>query len=653
MERILGIVGLLALLQLFAGRATAQDLDGNRLHPVEIHLVSAAVYAHPIRDIRVTATFSSPNSGSILIDAFWNGGLDYTVRFAPPSTGIWQYCTAASDTSNRGLHDICGQISAQENSDENLFVRKGWPTVSEDQRHLIYANGDPLFLLIEAAQEVAWKSTIPEIDQYAEDRRRKRFNGIWIVPMSHQYFYPYGITNTPGEPYFLNNDHSLLNPRYFDYLDQMIGKLNDSGIVAVLNPIWGRMASVYEETVHQHVISAEEALIHARYIGARYAASNVIWMVAGDTTYEEEDEKDYWNNFAAELDRASGRLHLMTAHTTGFRGSHSYFADSDWLDFHSYTPSHLVEGDYSWEGATQIRDTEPIKPGLNMEYNFEDLYDKFWLFFDDTTGAVRITSEDVRMGAYQGILSGAIAGTSYGANGIWQWGTPSTLNGFGIRRTATEALSMEGSESMRVLVSLMQEYEWHRFSRFDSLVVSYDGEFRSVAAANESLVLSYLPRNTREVYVKPNGMDADIMVDWINPALGSVERTVTADLQQGDTIYLVPPDSSDWLVLIRELDDWILADFSRSRIEELESYATPNPSSETTKIFVIAEKPGHASLEVFDVIGRRVVIKTIDSPDRRPVFYLTDLAGGVYVYRVTHSSTSGVRSATGQFVRVD
>ncbi|RMH68313.1 MAG: T9SS C-terminal target domain-containing protein [Bacteroidetes bacterium] len=65
--------------------------------------------------------------------------------------------------------------------------------------------------------------------------------------------------------------------------------------------------------------------------------------------------------------------------------------------------------------------------------------------------------------------------------------------------------------------------------------------------------------------------------------------------------------------------------------------AYPNPFREATTIVYEVGEPGHVTLEVFDVLGRRVA-RLVDGPRapgrHRAMFVAPDRAGGLYVYRL-------------------
>src|ERR1700761_568464 len=76
-----------------AAIAYGQDYNAHQWQVVEITLTSSVSYADPFQDVDVTATFTRPDGKVITRPAFWDGGLTWKVRFAPPQTGLWTMIT--------------------------------------------------------------------------------------------------------------------------------------------------------------------------------------------------------------------------------------------------------------------------------------------------------------------------------------------------------------------------------------------------------------------------------------------------------------------------------------------------------------------------------------------------------------------------------
>jgi hypothetical protein len=73
----------------------------------------------------------------------------------------------------------------------------------------------------------------------------------------------------------------------------------------------------------------------------------------------------------------------------------------------------------------------------------------------------------------------------------------------------------------------------------------------------------------------------------------------------------------------------------------------PNPFNPTTNISFTLGQGGHASLEVFDLLGQKVatlVDGTLPAGQHQTSFTATDLPSGIYIYRL--QAASEVRSRT-------
>ncbi len=639
MKRVIILAALMTLPLPLAGLSQ----DARVYQPVEVTFTSSTTYDNPHRDVQVDVYFTGPGDREIQVAGFWNGGRTYQARFAPPEAGRWSFRTQASDSANGGLHHQEGVIDVAPYTGDDPFARKGWPRLSDDRRYFVYDDGDPVFLLGDWAAEMVWKSTEQEVDVYLADRKAKGFNVIYVVAMSHMYIRPRGVNNRQGQPFVLNEDFSRLNPRYFDYLDRIVEKANEAGIMVAVFPLWGRMIEfVAEELGYGVPVTVEEGLLWARYMGARYAGHNVMWIVAGDWKYEDPEQQQYWAEFGRTLQAASGAMHLTSVHASGYRGSFLYYGmDDEWLDFHTYTAGHYAEAStYTWLGAQKGYDARPVRPVLSLESNFENLFHNFWLHHEDTTGARRIQAEHVRAAAYQGILSGSLGGFTYGANGIWQWSMPWLMSGFGANRTALEALHFPGSSQMTVLKDLMQRYEWYTLRPLPELILRAETETNLPVAGNFTRMLAYFSPRTTSATLDLRVLGSNPTFTWVNPSNGE-SIPFSNKGKGGGILSLQAPDDNDWLfVAERSADVLASIDLEPSFLKVWANNA-PNPFTERTTLYLTVPEPGVAVISVFDVLGRR-----IDRQEIRTTFITTQAqlsvpTAGLYVYRVDFAAASG------------
>jgi len=104
------ILGIAHNLIFCAQSAFAANYRIRQWQAIEITLMSSVTYADSFQDVDVTATFTKPGRKAITRPAFWDGGLTWKVRFAPPQAGLWTMTTIATDAKNNGLHHVTRSV---------------------------------------------------------------------------------------------------------------------------------------------------------------------------------------------------------------------------------------------------------------------------------------------------------------------------------------------------------------------------------------------------------------------------------------------------------------------------------------------------------------------------------------------------------------
>jgi hypothetical protein len=442
---------------------------------VELTFTSAYPYQSEQKDVVLECTFLSPSDVPETVLGFWDGGCTYRVRFSPWETGHWTWTTNCSDSLNPGLHKLDGTFDAVPSLHSTEFSAHGWPVVPKGSRTMTLSDGTPWFFMSDVAWEITCNSTFQQVSQYVSRLKTCGFNAVQMCTLSHLAVGYHGVDSHNGTS-FIDLDAYRPNPVYYSYLDSIVKCMNDSGIVPVIAPLWAYFTEVQGIPNTARLLTHDEAMELARYVGARYAGYNVMWIVAGDSPYDTQERRDFWTDFAHTLQRAGGRRHMTTIHTHGYSASFTYFDPStDWLDFHMLQSSHAIDTDAPWRFPLMSLGLNPVKPLVNGELCFEDLFTYFWTEDTVCASCFRLRPEHVRAASWHSVLSGANMGISHGANGVWQWYTGTSWPKLWPRFTVENSWTMSSYDDMATMKRFLSEMHWYNIIPRPDLLVSYSG----------------------------------------------------------------------------------------------------------------------------------------------------------------------------------
>jgi hypothetical protein len=551
------VLGLLLTISLFTS-ATAQPAHAiSTGDPYEIEfyaLQSNSVNSPDIYAHRLRVTFKHDVADSIVVDGFWHGRHGgqsiWKARFHPTMPGEWRWTSTFTDTTDTNLHRDSGTVvAAALTSFTNDFDQFGWLKVASTGRHLQHKSGKPFFWQGDTAWEIAWKSTDSQVDSYIVDRKAKGYNAVYLVVESHQYLYDWGVENRERHLMFLEHDYSRINPLYFEYLDRVISKINRAGMVAVIVPLWASLTEVHHDPdVHGRFISRQQSFNLARYVGARYAGHNVVWIIGGDNKYDTTEKRVFWAEFAEILHDASGRRHLRTVHPDGYMASFDYFDfGTPWIDFHMYHSSHLQSSDATRILGLRGWQQAPKKPVLNGEPAFEDIPAYFWQ--EETP--VRISAYDVRQAAWESFLAGGLMGTTYGANGVWQWHVPDMEASHNPQNYVVESLNLPGSSQVGKVKDYFSGINWWDIIPDPDLATSTVTDLVPVGAKLGRKAWVYLPHGLSHFQLNNKFEQTHVVIKWIKPENLEIADVDTLRWASGSSSLNIPvADSRDWLLEI-------------------------------------------------------------------------------------------------------
>ena len=304
--------------------------------------------------------------------------------------------------------------------------------VTDNHRYLQYENGKPFFYLGDTAWELFHRLNREEATEYLSNRARKGFTVIQATVLSDMD----GLTrpNPYGDLPFVNSDPTKPNEAYFRHVDFVVSKAAELGLFIGMLPSWG---SYWASGTG--IFNTANARQYGRFLGARYKDKPIIWILGGDRSIANDEERAVIDAMASGLTEGDGGTHLKTFHPRGPGLSSIKLNDAAWLDFNMYQSSHSARDHDNGLYAEHDYALSPEKPTIDGENRYESLPVAF--HFRGTSGLERFDDYDVRQSAYWSLLAGA-CGHTYGNNNIWQ-----------MYRPANKAAGQSGSAPMQDAVN--------------------------------------------------------------------------------------------------------------------------------------------------------------------------------------------------------
>ena len=544
---------------------TIEKRRGNRKHgiknrAIEWSFYSDRIYGEPFSEIELDVLFTDPEGKGHRVPAFWRGGEQWSVRFSPSMIGLYQYRTICTDVSNEGLHNIKGELMVEDYSGNNPLYRHGAIRVAEERKHFEHADGTPFFWLADSwwggnVKRFRWPE---DFQLLTADRLEKGFTVIQIFagfPPLLDMFDERGA-NEAGFPW--EEDLSSINPEYFEMMDLRIQHLVDRGLVPCIYSGAG---------FNLLKLGLEKTKQYWRYLIARWGAYPVMWCACGEgdlpwfhSKTKDEDRKalkDGWTEtigYMRSID-AHHRLVAMPPHPMA-GSAREVVHKPELLDFDILQTGHfhrrsLVKTVNLIKESVQAA---PQMPVLNGEVCYEEVFQNsppihqrflFWAC----------------------VLSGAVAGHSYGAAGLWQFNTEDVKAGTsphegGINWSETPwnvAYKYPGSGQLGYSKDLLMDYPWWRIeSHFEWVEPHWDQE------KYEMPVAGGIPGELRIIYFPPDnilpivhGIESGISYTgfFFNPIDGEKHDlgVIEAD-SKGNWQIPAPPVMQDWVVVLEAVN---------------------------------------------------------------------------------------------------
>lgn len=321
-------------------------------------------------------------------------------------------------------------------------------------------NGAPFFFAADTVWSAFNGPTLVEWEEYFRVRKRQGFNVLQITilplwdggnlsPFETERYMPFAMKSNG------KLDFSSINEKYFDRACLFTERAVAAGFVPALVLIWGDyVPGTWGAAKNPGLnMTPRQASEYVEYAVKRFAKYSPIFILGGDTDINDESAKVYLD--AAAKVRKFAPESLVTVHLCG-ENSNIIQPLADAVDFYMYQSGHFFrEVNFSIKLAEDFSRMEPKRPIINSEPCYEG--------HRRAAGFGRYSSYDVRRATWQSILSGAQAGITYGAHGLWGFALygedGKSLDFAGRPYDWHDAIRMEGAWDIGFARHIWEKYE--------------------------------------------------------------------------------------------------------------------------------------------------------------------------------------------------
>lgn len=280
-------------------------------------------------------------------------------------------------------------------------------------------NGKPFFYLADTCWSAFTNITMDEWNYYLDYRSSQGFNVIqinvlsqWDASGSDLNIYPFPITKN-GHQY--SYDYSKLNDAYFDRAEKMLQAVVDRGMIPALVLLWSNYVpdTWAANMAINNQFPYEQLDNYISYVTERFKKFHPIYFVSGDTDFPTEETIRYYDK-VFKVAKQHDPSAMYSFHIKGRLAEiPEQFLNK--IDFFSYQSGHNLAGQATaYTIPIQLRKQGFDRPIINTEPCYEQISYSRNLYG-------RYTARDVRKASWSAVLSGANAGITYGAHGIWSW----------------------------------------------------------------------------------------------------------------------------------------------------------------------------------------------------------------------------------------
>lgn len=368
----------------------------------------------------------------------------------------------------------------------------------DKSRRVFLRENKPFFYLADTIWSAFTNVTFEEWEFYLNKRKSQGFNVLqinilpqWDRCLADVGIYPMQTVNG------LDFCFTGWNEEYFERSSRMCEMAAEKGFELALVMLWvnyvpGTWGS---RMLGNNIMPSELVESYTEKVVEVFDRFAPIYIVSGDADFDTPEAILYYTaamNKLCELSPKSLKsLHIKRGY------NHIPEELEEKVDFYMYQSGHNAKGqDQAYKLADDFYKREPVKPVINSEPCYEQMgysrqiYGRFDRFA-------------VRKAAWTSLLSGACAGVTYGAHGVWNWhklnkpANPIMGEGFDAPLPWEEALALPGAWDYGKIKYILDMYHCYDLVPFNHILQNNTSEIRA-AKANGHILL-YVPYNTQVI----------------------------------------------------------------------------------------------------------------------------------------------------------
>jgi hypothetical protein len=341
--------------------------------------------------------------------------------------------------------------------------------------------------------------------------------------------------------YLVENGELKIQDAFYRRLDDRFAAINKAGLLAVPVLGWAHRKGDALDLSDDHFLQL------VKYEVERYSKYHVLWILAGDNSYN-STQSERLKKIGRAVFGANSTI-PVTTHPTGMNWPWNSWNDETWLTVLGYQSGHGDDANtLKWIHSGPItkyqQSPKLTRPIINLEPPYEA--------HNGYQSKKPHSDFSVRRAMYWSLLNAPTAGVTYGGHGVWSWHMkpgehPTGHQGTGPAVAWDEALKLPGSVQMKHLVTVMESVPWQQLRPAQRLLREQPGsadpaKFIACAATpNEKELVIYAPVGGT-IPLNVAALPGIREKKWFDPRTG---KFTACDEP------LVAPDQSDWLLVIR------------------------------------------------------------------------------------------------------